>query len=39
MDYNEYHMPNTPNTSYKEKRTASMEISYQVLAISGLVMG
>jgi len=39
MDYNEYHMPNTPNTSYIEKRSASMAISSLVLAIAGLVMG
>ena len=39
MDYNEYHMPNTPNTSYIEKRSASMAIASLVLAIAGLVMG
>lgn len=43
MDYQEYnHMPNMPdppNTSYIEKRSAGMAIASMVLAITGLVMG
>lgn len=39
MDYNEYNMPNTPHTSYIEKRSASMAIASMVLAIAGLMMG
>lgn len=42
MDYNEYHMPdipNTPHTDYIEKRSASMAIASMALAIAGLVMG
>lgn len=39
MDYNEYNMPNTPGTSYIEKRSQSMAIASMVLAIAGLVMG
>lgn len=42
MDYNEYHMPDTPNaphTDYIEKRSTSMAIASMALAIAGLVMG
>lgn len=39
MDYNEYNMPNTPHTSYIEKRSASMAIASMVLAIAGLMTG
>ena len=39
MDYNDYNIPDTPHTSYIEKRSASMAIASMVMAIAGLVMG